>query len=234
MISFVIPAYNEEALLASCIASIVVEMNTDYEIIVVDNGSTDLTADIARYFSTKVISEPTKGVVWARQAGYAEAQGDLIAFIDADSEVPNGWLAIMLRAMSDNRVVACSGPLVYTDMNLAKRIMTSAFYTIGSLLSRILPMVQGGNFVARKSALKAVDGFDTSIEFYGEDTKTAIRLSRVGRVAFVPGMFVWSSARRLNAEGFLTIGARYLINYLWMQLTGRAWSKSYRDVRSSN
>jgi glycosyltransferase involved in cell wall biosynthesis len=159
MISFVIPAYNEEALLASCIASIAVEMNTDYEIIVVDNGSTDLTADIARYFSTKVINEPTKGVVWARQAGYAEAQGDLIAFIDADSEVPNGWLAIMLRAMSDERIVACSGPLVYTDMNLAKRIMTSAFYTLGALLSRILPMVQGGNFVARKSALKAVDGW---------------------------------------------------------------------------
>ena len=232
MISFVIPAFNEEALLDDCLNSIAAEMaSVDHEVIVVDNSSTDQTANIARIHGAKVISAPIKGVVWARQAGFEAADGHLIAFIDADSQLPTGWLGVMQKVMHNPKAVACSGPLVFNHLGLGKRILTAIFYSIGVLISKAFPMVQGGNCVIRRDALRRVGGFDTSVEFYGEDTRTAMRMAKVGKVCFVPGMFVWSSARRMEQEGFARIGARYVVNYFWMLITGRPWSIEHDDHR---
>lgn len=230
-ISFIIPAFNEERLLGPCIDSIRSECPLAHEIIVVDNNSTDLTAEIANLHGTKLIHEPIKGVVRARQAGFLAATGDLLVFIDADSELPQGWLAIMLKTMAKPGVVSCSGPLIFHDLSLTKRILTSMFYTVGVVISWFLPMVQGGNFVARRVALELINGFDSSIEFYGEDTMTAIRMANIGTIKFVPGLFLWSSGRRMTAEGFFVIGCRYIANYFWMQITGKAWTANYRDIR---
>jgi glycosyltransferase involved in cell wall biosynthesis len=230
VISFVIPAFNEQELIDRCILSIELEVREPHEIIVVDNGSTDMTAIYARYLGAKVISEKRKGVVRARQAGFKEATGDLVAFIDADSELPAGWLGVMRKIMGNDRVVCCSGPLRF-DLGLTKRIVTFIFYSLAVPLTKVLPMCQGGNCVARRDALVQCDGFDTEIEFYGEDTSTAIRLSKVGKVVFSLDMFVWSSARRMRQEGFARIGTRYMVNFFWMWMTGRPWTTTYIDVR---
>jgi glycosyltransferase involved in cell wall biosynthesis len=232
VLSFIIPCFNEEALLGHCIESIRAELaSTAIEIIVVDNGSTDMTAEVARLYGARVVFEPDKGVVRARQAGFMAAHGELLAFIDADSQLPPGWLLQVARIMINPKVVACSGPLVFNHLGLCKRAMTAAFYTLGVAVSRFLPMVQGGNCVVTRRALQAAGGFDTSIEFYGEDTATAIRLAKIGKVRMVPGMFVWSSSRRMDAEGFIRVGLRYMANYFWMAVMGRVWSKDYRDIR---
>ena len=95
-ISFVIPAYNEEGYLGECLASVRRELargRYDAEVIVVNNASTDKTAEIARSFpGVIVVDEPKKGLSQARHSGFAASSGDLIANVDADTILPKGWL----------------------------------------------------------------------------------------------------------------------------------------------
>src|ERR1700678_2674256 len=94
-ISFVIPAYNEEKNIGVLIESIrrdMFHLSMPYEIIVVDNNSTDTTAAVAMSFGADVVvNEPHQGIVWARQCGFKLAKYSFIAFIDADARVPLGW-----------------------------------------------------------------------------------------------------------------------------------------------
>ena len=90
--SFIIPALNEEACIAACIQSIQALHETQLEIIVVDNGCTDRTVEIARQMGCMVISEKKSGLSLARNAGADAAQGDILCFIDADGVLANTWL----------------------------------------------------------------------------------------------------------------------------------------------
>jgi glycosyltransferase involved in cell wall biosynthesis len=114
-ISFVVPAYNEERLLPAALTAIVAEIRRtpcDAEIIVVNNASTDATASVARSFaSVRLVDEPLKSLARARQAGFLAASGGLIANIDADTVLPEGWLRRVLVAFDANpALVALSGP----------------------------------------------------------------------------------------------------------------------------
>jgi cellulose synthase/poly-beta-1,6-N-acetylglucosamine synthase-like glycosyltransferase len=190
-ISFVIPAYNEELRIGKCLAAVVEEIarhEYETEIIVVNNASTDRTAAIASAIgNVHVVEEPRKGLTRARQAGFAASTGELIANVDADTMLPNGWLKTVVDAFEkDDNLVALSGPFIYHDASFLYGVWVRAFYAVGYvtyLFTRFVlqmgSMLQGGNFVVRKSALQKIGGFDTSIEFYGEDTDVARRLSKV-------------------------------------------------------
>jgi glycosyltransferase involved in cell wall biosynthesis len=95
--SVVIPAYNEERYLPRCLESLRAQNYPakEFEIIVVDNASTDATPDIARRFGARVVYESAKGIAHARQRGFEAAQGEFIANTDADTAVPNNWLSRM-------------------------------------------------------------------------------------------------------------------------------------------
>ena len=91
-ISLVIPAYNEESYIGECIdCAILASRGRVYEIIVVNNASTDRTKEIAIRKGVRVVDEPEKGLTKARQRGLIEATGDYIAYIDADTRMPNMW-----------------------------------------------------------------------------------------------------------------------------------------------
>ena len=104
LISFVVPAYNEEALIASCLAAIQAEIartGCRAEIIVVDNNSTDGTRRIASSIpGVVIVDEPQRGLVEARRAGCRAANGELIANIDADTMLTEGWLRTALKEFS--------------------------------------------------------------------------------------------------------------------------------------
>ena len=233
--SAIIPAYNEQDRIEACINSVrrAFEWSypESYEIIVVDNGSTDATAEIAREAGCVVIREPKKGVTRARQAGLKAARGTRVAFVDADNILPPGWLHEVEEALDRINVVCVSGPVVYYDLPIYKRVLTSAFYSVAKLLHIFLPMVQGGNFVVKSWAMEAAAGFDTSIDFYGEDTSTAIRLSKIGNIKFNLGAYCYSSSRRLDSEGLILTGSRYILNYLWMWTFKKPFTLQYNDIR---
>lgn len=231
MISFVIPALNESATIARCIESIKA-CPFQHEIIVVDNGSTDDTGDVALRAGAKIYNEPRKGVTQARETGWLVAKYDLIAFIDADSSIPPEWFALAITEMADPRVVAASGPVLYEGIGVLAKIAILLFFVATKLVSLIFPVAIATNLICKRSALNQVGGWNTEIEFYGDDTDMARRLSKVGRVKFCFDLFTFASARRMHAEGLIMTGARYVLNFIWVHARGRPWSHKHNDVRT--
>jgi len=233
-ITFIIPALNEEKLIAFAIRSIRAEMAgrpNEYEILIVDNASTDRTAEVALEQGAHVVHELRRGIVAARQAGYRHAKYELLANIDADNTIPAGWLDRALAAL-DPATVVVTGPLVYPEFSLPLQILTRVFYFLGRLSHHTLgTMVQGGNFIVRKAALDAVGGYNTEIAFFGEDTDFAVRIAKVGNVKLVPKMWVYSSARRFQVEGIVLTTWRYILNYLTVTFRGKPVTTEYQDIR---
>ncbi len=242
-ISFVIPAYNEENYLGDCLEAIIGQKKDapcDIEVIVVNNASTDRTEEIARsYPGVTVVNEPQKGLVHARRAGYLASTGDIIANVDADTRITPGWIGKVHRAFAkDEKLVALSGPFIYYDAPWKIRFTTRLFYSIGYIfyvinrfILRVGSMLQGGNFVVRRSALEKIGGYDVSLSFYGEDSDIARRLSKVGKVRFTFRLPAQSSARRLAKEGGFTMGLRYSVNYFWIMYFKKPFTKNYIDIR---
>jgi glycosyltransferase involved in cell wall biosynthesis len=249
-ISFVIPAYNEEAHLSGCIKAIQREIevvrsrgsgsNIEAEIIVVNNASTDRTKEVAQSFAgVRVVDEPHKGLVRARQAGFVVSTGDLIANIDSDVMLTEGWVDTVLEAFrKDTNLVCLSGPFIMHDVSPFVRVLVSVWYGISYVLHAMAHLLgvgavaQGGNYVVRRSALEKIGGFDTTIEFYGEDTDIARRMAKVGRVVWTSRLPVYSSGRRLRHEGVLQTAFRYGINFFWVTLFGKPFTHHHKDIRS--
>jgi len=242
-LSFVVPAYNEEAYLPACLESILAqtrELGDAVEIIVVNNASTDRTREVALgYPGVRVVDEPHKGLTFARQAGFAASTGELIANVDSDSRLTPGWVKQVLTEFAKSpKLVSLSGPFLYYDLSRQQRVSVRIFYAAAFLVYvtnryvlRAGSMVQGGNFVLRRDALEKIGGFNTSIAFYGEDTDIACRMNRVGQVRFKFGLKMFSSARRLKKEGMLKIAGRYTMNYLWTTFRKKPFTEEYSDIR---
>jgi GT2 family glycosyltransferase len=238
-----VPAYNEESRLARTLTAIITETKRSgctAEVIVVNNASTDDTRAVAASFpDVIVVDEPVKGLVQARKAGFERATGKLIANVDADTIVTQGWLDRVLEEFrSHPGLVALSGPYIYYDVPKRTRAAVRAFYWMGygfyvlnRFVLRVGSMLQGGNFVVRRSALEAIGGFNPEFSFYGEDTDLARRLNAVGQVKFTFGLPALSSGRRLLEEGVVKIGLRYSMNYVWATFRHRPFTDEWIDVR---
>ena len=243
-LSFIIPAYNEEAYVGHCLDSIHRELqgkDYDVEIIVVNNASTDRTHEVAASFDgVKVVHEPRKGLVNARRAGYAASSGQLVANVDADTRLPAGWIEKVLSEFSqDEELAALSGPYLYYDLAQWRLYLVKFFYGVGFVshtFSRLIlkksAMLQGGNFIVRRTHFEKAGAFNTKFDFYGEDTDVAQRIQRVGKVKFTFTLPMYTSGRRLTKEGLLIAGTRYAINHFWVLLFKKPFTKEFKDIRN--
>jgi glycosyltransferase involved in cell wall biosynthesis len=219
MISVIIPAYNEEAWLGSALEALKLQTHRNFEIIVVDNASTDNTVERARQAGVKVVREERKGTMWACEAGRLLAQGDIIVRMDADCIPESTWLEQGLAHFENPQVVAVSGPYHYHDASTSTKAWTNfaqVFYAPINNLAQGLKLGAlsiGGNTFARASALDKIGGFNTNIAFYGDDTDLAKRLAMVGKVIFDPRLKMKTSARRFEEEGALLTSWRYVLNF---------------------
>ena len=246
-ISFVVPAYNEQALIARSLNAIRDEilragqlLGEDAEIIVVNNASTDATAAVAAAIpGVIVVDEPRKGLVQARWAGFEASSGDLVANIDADTVIPAGWLTEALRQFERSKtLVGLSGPYVYYGVPRRVNLVVGGYYRLAYtayLFNRFVlnvgSMLQGGNFIVRRDAMLKLGSPSHRFSFYGEDTDMARRLSKVGGVKFTFRLPAASSGRRLAGEGVFTIGLRYTMNFFWATFRGRPFTEVWQDIR---
>lgn len=164
---------------------------------------------------------------------------ELVANIDSDTIVPEGWLDTVLSEFAqDSKLVCLSGPYVYYDMKPHNRFLISMFYgltyliyIVNRFILRVGSVVQGGNFVFRRAAWEAVGGYDRTIDFFGEDTDVAVRLSKIGAVKWTFRLKMMTSGRRLEKEGVFRTAGTYTLNFFWVTFRGKPVTKSYTDVR---
>jgi len=235
-ISLVIPAYNEEKYLETCLKSAIENPNSKFfEIIVIDNASTDNTSLIIKQFpNVKLFKEVKKGTSFARQRGLKEATGDIIAFIDADTIIPNGWLEKAKQKFSkDDKIICLSGPYKYYDGHTVKNSIVNFFWWLTAPIAYRFTgyMILGGNFIVKKNALETIGGFDHDVKFYGDDTNLARRLNKVGKVVFDMNFYIYTSNRRFEHEGVFTTCWRYGVNFLWQVIFHKSYTEHYQDIR---
>lgn len=215
MISIVIPALNEESYLPQCLDSL---SNQDWsghrEIIVVDNGSTDSTAQVAAAFNAKVISCPRRGVAYARQAGAEQARGDIIVQVDADTIYPRDWLRHIDSHFASNAdSVALAGRYVYSvpaGWAPIERIYRKYLNKAGAIFFRRPLSVSGANFAFRRDAFVLAHGYDPT-SLYPDQWGISRRLSRFGRVRYDDTFVVTTSSRRV-AKPVCIIGLEVIRN----------------------
>lgn len=234
-LSLIIPAYNEEKYIGACLEHALKNSNGKFsEIIVIDNASTDRTKEVAeKYPSVRVIREDQKGLTKARQRGFVESTGDILAYIDADTHMPEKWIEILENNFNKNPDCAClSGPYVYYDVSKFKQLLVKFYWYIGMPIYLLTGyMVIGGNFVIRKDVLEKMNGFDTNIKFYGEDTDIGRRANKFGKIKFNPRFYMYTSARRLNDQGFFSTGYTYVINFFSEVFLHKPATEDYKDIR---
>lgn len=240
-ISVIVCAHNEERFLGPCLHSLLAQSRIPDEILVINNASSDGTRRVAADIpGVRVIDEPRKGLVVARERGRLEATGDLLVYVDADCRAPLSWLErIAARFESNEHLLALSGNYRFYDWDWWGRTLLRAYdFSLGpathvlvKYILRIGVVFYGGNFAVRRAALARIDGFDTSIEFHGEDTNLGRRLSRLGNVELRYDCFLYTSARRYNAMGKAAVFRLYVRNFVSELLRHRPKDTVHLDVR---
>lgn len=241
-ISVIVCAYNESRHLPACLHSLLSQTRPPDEILVINNASTDDTGDVARRIpGVRVVDEPLKGLVVARETGRRHASGDVLAYVDADCRAPIQWLERIERRLERApALVAVTGPYRFYDWDLAGRSLIRAYdYLVAPPTHALVhyglaagAILYGGNFAVRREALERIGGFDCRIEFHGEDTNLGRRLTPVGTVAIARDCWVWTSARRYRAMGKRRVFGLYVRNFWSEILRHRPSDRTHIDVRA--
>lgn len=231
-ISVVIPAFNEEEYLPKSLGAIKAqEFDKPYEVIVVDNNSTDNSKKIARSFAARVVTEKKQGLIFAKDAGCDSARAPLVVVLDADNVTPPDWLKTIEEVLSDASVAAITGPYLLPGAPWWARIHTTAgiyFIRLVQWLTGSSPHIWGGNTAFRKADFVKIGGYDTRFSFAADEVKLRKELRKYGRIRQDMRMAVVSSTRRFK-KGFFYFYVTfllkgYILNYLFTSLFKRTFA----------
>ncbi len=228
-VTVVIPTLNEEGNLARCLGALAAQTFGDFEVVVVDGGSSDGTVEVARSLGARVIAVRERGIARARQAGFEAAAGEIVASTDADAEPPRDWLARLIAPFSDPEVVAACGPFRYGgwwDLLSGNRLSNA----MRPLLFRVgFTPLPGPNFAVRREAFLAVGGFRLPDGSFPrgypdyEDVLLGLKLRRRGKVVLIRDLWVTNSPRRFprGMVDYLVRGNARLLTYIVWMITGK-------------
>lgn len=203
LISVIVPARNEEEFLGGCLQALSGQDYPNYEIIVIDNASTDETAEIARKFKVRLVFEKKVGLSFARERGFTESRGDIIARTDADSVPPEDWLSKISEILKNNpEAVAVSGSDEFFDRGKVVRYCSRVAFLVIFYLTRMLfghYQLSGPNFAIRKKTLKNIK-FHTDDKKIHEDMDIACHIRKSGKIMFMPSLVMPISGRKLKND----------------------------------
>ena len=219
-ISVIVCAKNEQRYIEDCLKCLK-NQTVKPEIVVVDGHSTDRTVSIARKYADKIVEDNKKGIAGARNVGWKNAKGNVIAYCDADCLPQKDWVKNILKHMNGN--ICVFGPLIPYEgkmrVKIGLKIWGDIFLEAVSILG--YPCICTANVAFRKSVLKK---YPFRYEML-EDFDLGNRIRKVGKVKFYRDLYMPISTRRFK-EGFHRLAFKYyLINYFRLK-TGKKM-KSY-------
>ncbi len=202
-----VASYNGSRTLRACLESLSKLHYPNYEVILVDDGSTDNSPQIAAQFpNIRYIRQENWGLSYARNAGILAATGDIVAFTDSDCRADEDWIDYLVGDLLKTDAVAIGGPnyLPPEDNWIAAAVSVSPGTPCHVLLDdRTAEHIPGCNMAFWKWALEAIGGFDPIFRKAGDDVDVCWRLMQRGyKIAFSPAAFVWHY-RRCTAKAYL-------------------------------
>jgi O-antigen biosynthesis protein len=199
-VSVVVCTYNGGRTLDQCLRSLRALDYPDYEVIVVDDGSTDGTRDVLQCFpDVRAIHQENRGLSTARNVGLQAATGSIVAYTDSDCFADPDWLTHLVYQLEKSGADAVGGPnLTPEDGCLAACVGAAPGQPTHVLESdQVAEHVPGCNMAFRKEALEAINGFDPQYRKAGDDVDVCWRLQAAGKwITFAPGAFVWHHRRQ--------------------------------------
>jgi GT2 family glycosyltransferase len=199
-VSVVVCAYNAESTMDACLASLQALRYPAYEVVVINDGSTDRTGLIAeRYEGVHVVHQENKGLSAARNVGMAASTGEIIAYTDSDCVVDPDWLHYLVASFLSSGLPAAGGPNLPPpeDSLVASCVAASPGGPLHVLLNdEEAEHIPGCNMAVRREVLEEVGGFDPIFRSAGDDVDLCWRLQQRGyRIAFSPAAMVWHFRR---------------------------------------
>ena len=215
--SIVIPCFNEGQFIGRTLESLSRQSFKNFEVIVVDNNSSDNTAQVAESYGVKVVHESHRGVCWARQSGTLASNGEIVISTDADTVFNEDWLEKIDSTFRNNDCIAVAGPCAYYDGPWWAKLYPKLLFGIVATYSRITGnvfYVTATNLAFKK---KVWSGYDTSLTQGGDEVGLLKGLKKNGKMVFVNSNPVYTSGRRLH-KGlahaiFITFIYHYIIAY---------------------
>jgi glycosyltransferase involved in cell wall biosynthesis len=219
VISVVVPAYNEEKYLPVCLTAIRKQTFKNYELIVINNNSTDKTGEIAKKFGARVVFEKKQGMISARERGFREAKADIIARTDADSKPTPKWLEVIYKAFMRNpEAVALTGPWLSPHKRIPNKLFIQTNHAFAVKLGNLLTghiFLLGPNMAIRKSAWMKIKVNKDDKKVH-EDIDLSCNIAKVGKILYIPQMLVTFSLRRVTenpVKGLFRYLGEYPIRY---------------------
>ncbi len=185
-LSVVISVHNDAEQLERCLRSMAPQRSLLSEVIVVDDGSSDTSGEVARAACCDVITLPRRrGLKAARNVGASRAAGEILVFIDADTTVRPGWAGALRAAFADGASLAGGGITWPEPHSLAERLRSGGYWHDETARNGFLPFVSGAHFAIRREIFVALGGFDDKP--ISEDLDLSFRAQLAGYdVSFVP------------------------------------------------
>jgi O-antigen biosynthesis protein len=199
-ISVIVCSYNGARTLRQCLDALVTLDYPNYEVIVVNDGSTDDTPAIAQDYPVRLINQPNMGLSAARNVGLSASSGSIVAYLDDDAFPHRYWLRYLAAAFDRSIHVGIGGPNLPPagDGLVAECVAAAPGNPLHILLSdEIAEHIPGCNMAFRREALLAIDGFDTRFHAAGDDVDLCWRLQDRGwTIGFCPAAVVWHHRRK--------------------------------------
>jgi glycosyltransferase involved in cell wall biosynthesis len=210
-VSVVIPVRDDAALLRRCLEALAAQRAAPDEVVVVDNGSVDDSAAVARAHGARVVPEPEPGIPAASARGFDAASGQVIARLDADCVPPADWIERIRDAFAaDSALDAVTGPAHFVDGPRLLRRPLSALY-LGSYVATVAPALGhvplfGSNLAIRRAAWLAVrDEVHRHDTLMHDDIDLSVHLGPRRRIRYDLGLGMGISMRALRGDGLLRL-----------------------------